>query len=78
MLSFNAEDLETVTSCLGDDAAALRDDNPECERAANMELAREMLEEFQKVRAELLEKCDDSDGSLYGTLSTRFVREMLR
>jgi hypothetical protein len=78
MLSFSAEDLEAVTSCLGDDAAALRDDNPECERAENMEIARDMLEEFQKVRQELLSKCDDSDGNCYGNLSTKFVRDLLR
>lgn len=37
------EELEAVIACLGDDAATLRDQNPECEMAANMDRAAEML-----------------------------------
>lgn len=37
------EEIEAVIACLGDDAAALRTDNPEDERAANMERAAELL-----------------------------------
>lgn len=38
------EEIEAVIACLGDDAAALRDENPEDERAANMDRAAELLE----------------------------------
>jgi hypothetical protein len=37
------EDLEAVIACLGDDAATLREQNPECEMAANMDRAAELL-----------------------------------
>lgn len=37
------EELDAVIACLGDDAAGLREDNPEDERAANMDRAAELL-----------------------------------
>lgn len=37
------EEIEAVIACLGDDAAQLREENAEDERAANMERAAEML-----------------------------------
>lgn len=37
------EELEAVIACLGDDAATLREQNPECEMAANMDRAAELL-----------------------------------
>lgn len=33
------DDIESVIACLGDDAAAMREENPEDERAANMDVA---------------------------------------
>lgn len=41
------EEIEAVIACLGDDAAILREDNPEDERADNMERAAELLEALQ-------------------------------
>jgi hypothetical protein len=38
------EEVEAVIACLGDDAAQLREDNPEDERAENMETAATLLE----------------------------------
>lgn len=38
------EDIEAIVACLGDDAAALRADNPEDERAANMDAAAALIE----------------------------------
>lgn len=38
------EELQAVIACLGDDAAQLRDENPDDERADNMERAAELLE----------------------------------
>ncbi|MGJ7523447.1 hypothetical protein ACSFA0_23405 [Variovorax sp. LT1P1] len=37
------QDTEAVIACLGDDAAALRNENPDDERAANMDRAAELL-----------------------------------
>lgn len=39
-------EIESVIACLGDDAAQLRGENPEDERAANMERAAELLQEL--------------------------------
>lgn len=44
------EELEAVIACLGDDAARLKDDNPEDERAANMVRAAELLQHFHPDR----------------------------
>lgn len=44
------EELEAVIACLGDDAAQLRNENPEDERAANMERAAELLQGFHPDR----------------------------
>jgi hypothetical protein len=41
--AFDRQDVEAVTACLGDDAAQLRQDNEEDERAANMDRAASML-----------------------------------
>lgn len=38
------EEIEAIVACLGDDAAALRADNPEDERAANMDAAAALIE----------------------------------
>lgn len=46
-----AEEIEAVIACLGDDAASLRQDNPEDERAANMERAAELLEALAASQA---------------------------
>jgi len=46
------EEADAVIACLRDDAAKLREDNPECEIAANMEAAAAMLE---ALRAEVRE-----------------------
>lgn len=46
------EEADAVIACLGDDAAKLREDDPECEIAANMEAAAAMLE---ALRAEVRE-----------------------
>jgi hypothetical protein len=41
--AFDREDVEAVAACLGDDAAQLREENDEDERAANMDRAASML-----------------------------------
>lgn len=43
MPRMDGETVESVIACLGDDAATLRDRNPDCEIAANMERAAELL-----------------------------------
>lgn len=43
------EDIAAIVACLGDDAAALRADNPECERAANMDAAAALIERLQAL-----------------------------
>jgi hypothetical protein len=40
---FDREDVEAVADCLGDDAAQLREENDEDERADNMDRAASML-----------------------------------
>lgn len=40
---FDREDVEAVVACLGDDAAQLREENSEDERAANMDRAASIL-----------------------------------
>lgn len=44
------EDVEAVIACLGDDAAQLRQENDEDERAENMEKAAKYLEHFMACR----------------------------
>jgi hypothetical protein len=44
--TWDRDDIEAVISCLGDDAAQLRDENPEDERADNMDRAASMLTVF--------------------------------
>lgn len=41
------DEVEEVAACLGDDAAAMLDENPEDERALNMQRAAELLTELQ-------------------------------
>jgi hypothetical protein len=41
------DECEAVIACLGDDAALLRRDNPDCEMAANMDAAADMLEKLR-------------------------------
>jgi hypothetical protein len=48
----DSEELEAVIACLGDDAAALRDENPESEVADNMERAAELLSRFMVATGE--------------------------
>ncbi len=49
------DDIEAVIACLGDDAAGLRDDNPEDERADNMDAAaatiRSLCKQLDELRA---------------------------
>jgi hypothetical protein len=42
------EEIEAVIACLGDDAAKLREKNPECEMAANMDRAAVLLAQLIK------------------------------
>lgn len=54
-LAQNAEpddDFDAIVACLGDDAATLREQNPECEIAANMEAAERMLVSMRAALAE--------------------------
>jgi hypothetical protein len=44
--TWDRDDIEAVISCLGDDAAQLRDENQEDERADNMDRAASMLTVF--------------------------------
>ena len=44
------DEAEAVIACLGDDAAKLREANSECEIAANMEVAADMLERLRGER----------------------------
>jgi hypothetical protein len=71
------EELGAIVACLRDDAAQLRDENVEDERAENMEKAADALERFHKAAAELLINCDASEDACYGTLSTSYVRDVL-
>jgi hypothetical protein len=41
------DECEAVIACLGDDAALLRRENPDCEIAANMDAAADMLEKLR-------------------------------
>ena len=41
------DECEAVMACLGDDAALLRRDNPDCEIAANMDAAADLLEKLR-------------------------------
>ena len=47
------DEVEEVVACLGDDAAAMLDENPEDERALNMQRAAELLTELQAASAEV-------------------------
>lgn len=51
-----SEEVEAIIACLGDDAAQLRQENPEDERAANMSEAAEMLARLVKANAQLHEQ----------------------
>jgi hypothetical protein len=50
------DDIESVIACLGDDAAGLREENPECEIAKNMEIAaatlRSLCRQLDEARKE--------------------------
>lgn len=47
------EEVQAVIACLGDDAAQLRDENPEDERAANMDEAADMLRRLSRANQQL-------------------------
>ena len=47
------DEVEEVAACLGDDAAAMLDENPEDERALNMQRAAELLTAMQATSAEV-------------------------
>lgn len=51
--SLRDEDTDAVIACLGDDAAKLREDNPECEIASNMEAAAALLDALRDEVREL-------------------------
>lgn len=55
------EDIEAVIACLGDDAAQLRDENPEDERADNMDRAATMLRELADSNAAVARLLLDQD-----------------
>ncbi len=55
------EDIESVIACLGDDAAQLRDDNPDDERADNMDRAATMLRELADSNAAIARLLLDQD-----------------
>lgn len=55
------EDIEAVIACLGDDAAQLRGDNPEDERADNMDRAATMLRELADSNAAVARLLLDQD-----------------
>lgn len=71
------EKLDAITACLRDDAAQLREENDEDERAANMEAAADALERFHKAAAELLIHCEASDDARYGTLGVSYIRDVV-
>ncbi len=50
------DECEAVIACLGDDAALLRHDNPDCEIAANMEAAADMLEKMRRALHDVAEE----------------------
>jgi hypothetical protein len=56
------DDIEAVIACLGDDAAGLRDENPEDERAENMDVAaatiRSLRKQLDEVRTWRTVECD--------------------
>ena len=49
-------EIEAIIACLGDDAATLRDSNPECEMAANMDKAARLLEPLARLREVMREQ----------------------
>lgn len=55
------EDIEAVIACLGDDAAQLRDENPENERADNMDRAATMLRELADSNSAIARLLLDQD-----------------
>jgi hypothetical protein len=71
------EELSAMVECLRDDAAQMREENEEDERAENMVKAADALERFHKAAAELLIHCEASEDACYGTLGIRYVREVL-
>lgn len=50
-----SEEVEAIVACLGDDAAQLRDENPEDERAGNMDEAASLLERLERANRQLHE-----------------------
>jgi hypothetical protein len=50
-----SEEIESLVACLGDDAAQLRDENPEDERAQTMDDAAEMLQRLERANTHLYE-----------------------
>lgn len=55
------EEIDAVIACLGDDAAQLRDDNPDDERADNMDRAATMLRELADSNAAVARLLLDQD-----------------
>ena len=48
------------------------------EISESIDTAVEMIERMDGALESLLIRCDDSDSAMYGTLSTRFVRDTVR
>lgn len=72
-------ELEEVIACLGDDAAQLREENPEDERAANMDRAAALLGEYDAMRkrpavAKVERMVATRDGTLHVVTATTEVK----
>ena len=68
------DEVEAVVACLGDDAALLRQQNPECEIAANMEAAAQLLEKLRAGNAEMAQRALDlADRSMFDLLESEAI-----
>jgi hypothetical protein len=58
------DECEAVIACLGDDAALLRRDNPDCEIAANMDAAADRLEKLRELQHDAMRALVAWDGTV--------------
>ena len=71
------EEAEAVIACLGDDAAKLRETNPECEIAANMEAAATLLEALRAEVADLSMALHQADSATQVAVATAREKDLI-
>lgn len=71
------EEVDAVIACLGDDAAKLREENPECEIAANMEAAAAMLEALRAEVHDLGMALHHSDSATRVAVATAREKDLI-